>query len=212
MATKTLGKYVLCFLALLVSASPVLLIQSPTWEWTLTFYTWVLPTMGMSLYLLALGERLGLVMSAVTLFSIFILVFIKSADWTETCKLCPIDGYVNFFEWDQRLQLRVILEIIPFSFYLIGISCVFSILKRRAKGDQKITIAGFFIILTESFFLFSDLIASSYWNSPAFLNFVTVIYFSANFKLIITTIHILEFLVIQFFIWQAFSRKTIEIQ
>jgi hypothetical protein len=187
---------IVAFFGSFATASLFLFLKAPNLQWSLTYAIWLLPAVAGAIYLLYRGESKVFWISIVALVSLTTSLVLRLQDWTRNCTDCSPIGAGSFLSWDLVTQVRALIEIAAFVCYLIALVWLFENLMRNSSKKSTVLIIGNLILLLEAFFLFSDLIASSYWQTSEVFSGITKAYFLADFKIIYALIHGVAFLIV----------------
>jgi hypothetical protein len=213
MQTTSIYRAIAAFVGSFAMASLFFPLKAPNLEWSLTYALWILPAVAVAIYFLFRGESKGFWVSIVALAALATSLVLRLQDWTRNCTECAPIGAGSFLSWDLGTQVRALIEISAFVCYLIALVWLLGKLTRNSSNNWTLLIVGNVILLLEAFFLFSDLIASSYWQTSEVFSGITKAYFLANFKIIFALFHGVAFLVVFAFIcwpkhWETKSEKV----
>ena len=181
-------------------ASLLFLIPAPNFEWSITYMLWILPAVAFAIYCLFRRESRVFWVAMVALAALATSLVLRLQDWAFNCTNCSPIGAGSFNSWALGTQVRALIEIAAFVCYLIALAWLVGNPIRYPSHKSKLLIIGNLVLLIEAFFLFSDLIASNYWQTPEVFSGITKAYFLIDFKFIYSTIHVVEFLTIFAFI------------
>jgi len=212
MRIKFIYRPIFSFFGSFALASLFFLLRAPNLEWSFTYALWILPAAAFAIYFLFWGESKAVWVSTISLAALATSLVLRLQDWNRNCTDCSPIGVGSVFTWDLSTQVRALIEFAAFVCYLSALAWLLGNLIGNLFHKSTLLIVGGLILLFEAFFLFSELIASNYWQTAEVFSSITKAYFLANLKIVSALIHGVEFLTIFAFIcwpkhWETKSEK-----